>query len=127
MKRLWMAFACLFVVLSLCVFEVVYTNNSVNEVYGFIQKAEEKFDGGQGDVKETEKLLDKAGKIWGERQSVLNIFLSHDGVEDVASKIDCATAFVKSENSEVMAQLAELMAILQAIKRAEIPTIDNIL
>lgn len=127
MKRIWSALVCFVLAVALCIFEVVYTTNGTDEVYNMITMARQEFNSGKGDTKKSVEMLIKAKEIWSEKECVMNIFLYHDRIDDVATKIDCAKSL--AENNDIMAEIEiiDALSTLSTMKRLEFPIIENIL
>lgn len=127
MKRLWLALVCFIIAASLCTFEIIYTTASANELNKLVSQAREEFDSGKGKPDKAAHTLERACKLWEEREQVMNMFLYHDSVEQVGVGIKCAKSLVASEKEEADSQMIEILGLLETIKKAEQPTIENIL
>ena len=126
LKRLWSAFACLVLALSLCIFEVIYATSASDELYGIVSQARREFDCGSGDIKKTVKSIDKAKKAWEEREAIMNMFLYHDNVDRIGVELECAKSLAKCGNEEADARLLEVLDNLATIKKSEQPVVENI-
>lgn len=126
MKRLWLALVCFIITASLCTFEIIYATSSVNELNKLVSQAREEFDSGKGESGKAAHILDRACKLWEEREQVMNMFLYHDSVERVGVGIKCAKSLVASEKEEADSQMIEILGLLETIKKSEQPTIENI-
>lgn len=126
LKRIWSAIICFLLAAVLCIFEIVYTTSNTNELYEMITKAREEFDGGNGDIKKTSETLSKARELWREKESIMNMFLYHDRIDDVGTKIECAKSLAESNNAMADAEMLEALSTLSTMKKLELPTIENI-
>lgn len=127
MKRLWSAFVCLVIALSLCAFEIIYTTSAADKLNNIVSRARREFNRGVGDSTKAAETLDEAKKLWEECEGVMNIFLYHDSVDTVGIGIESAKSLIKSGKEEADVQLLELMDSLKTIKKSEQPLIENIL
>lgn len=127
MKRLWSAFVCFVIALSLCTFEIIYTTSAADKLNNIVSRARREFNRGAGDSTKAAETLDEAKKLWEECEGVMNIFLYHDNVDTVGIGIESAKSLIKSGKEEADVQLLELMDSLKTIKKSEQPLIENIL
>ena len=126
MKRIWSALVCLVLALSLCVFEIVYTTGSADELGRMIESAREQYTAGDG-AEGTVRILDCAIDFWSGRESVMNMFLYHDRVDDVGVKLKKAKSLAKKKSEYAEAEMIEAAEALKNIKDSELPEPENIL
>ncbi|MCQ4022523.1 MULTISPECIES: DUF4363 family protein [unclassified Ruminococcus] len=127
MKRLWSAFACLVIALSLCAFEMIYTTSAADGLEKIVLQARREFKSGSGGSDKAVKTLERAEKFWDERESVMNMFLYHDSIEMVGVELECAKSLAMSDNYEADVSMLEVLGLIKSIREDEQPAVDNIL
>ncbi len=126
MKRIWSALVCFLLALSLCVFEIIYTTRSADELGAVINSARAAY-GDDGGSERAVELLNSAARLWSDREGVMNMFLYHDKVDELGALIKRAESLARQNSDGADAEMTEALETLEMIKKAELPSLENIL
>ena len=112
--------------LSLCVFEIIYTTRSADELGAVINSARAAY-GDDGESERAVELLNSAARLWSDREGVMNMFLYHDKVDELGALIKRAESLARQNSDGADAEMTEALETLEMIKKAELPSLENIL
>jgi len=126
MKRLWASAIILVVLLAVCIFGAIKTQQISADMTQTVNSAKEAANG--GDMETALKLSEKAVKDWHECHKVLCTYMPHDKLEAIDQTLSGLPMLsYYGSNDQFAADCDRSITQIKYLNESEFPNIENIL
>lgn len=125
MKRIWIAFAVLTLILGLCVTEIFIVDNISNKLYDELNFAQEAIN--EENMETAKSINDRLENYWGNHYEALAMFIPHHRLESIDESFAVIEKNLENdESSDYLAESSRLKVLIKHLNDVETPTINNI-
>lgn len=126
MKRIWIALSLIAISVSFATAEFIIIKNkadyfldTINASYSYFSKNE---------YNSATELLEYSCQKWSDSEKTLNIFLSHDIVDEIEESLSELSKYAENkETSHFQATFEKTKRQLLCLKQSELPNLENIM
>lgn len=126
MKRLFAALSLLLLALLICIGEILYTENTAEEVeqqlYSTITSSRQK------EAENAEKSARRAHDAWDENCKVMYLYTTHSHLDGIEERLAALPVLAQQGNwQELEKESIRALAQIRALRKADLPSLENIM
>ncbi len=126
MKRIWVALALLIICSSFACAEFIIIHSKSTELLDSVVSAENYFSNKEYNT--SSYTLDRAVKKWEDSGKFLNVFLSHEKVDEVEESLSELSKYAENKDKALFWATSEkAKRQLLCLKQSELPNLENIM
>lgn len=126
MKRIWVALTLMTVCISLAISEFLIVKNKTEYFLEEISTANYYFSKKEYNI--STEILDSLRKKWENSEKALNVFLSHEKVDEIEESLSELSQYCEQkELPRFQATFEKTKRQLLCLKQSELPNLENIL
>ncbi len=126
MKRIWVALALMIICISFAVAEFMIVKNKTDYFLEEIKASDYYFS--KKEYTTATKILKSAHKKWENSEKAINVFLSHEKVDEIEESLSELSKYAQyKEKTDFEATLEKTKRQLLCLKQSELPNLENIM
>ncbi len=126
MKRIWVALSLMIICSAFACTEFIIVKYKSTEFFDLVETAEVYFS--EREFSKSYNTLDSATKKWEKSEKILNIFLSHEKVDEVEESLSELSKHAENKDKTLFYATSEkAKRQLLCLKQSELPNLENIM
>ncbi len=126
MKRIWVALALMIICVSFAVAEFMIVKNNTDYFLQEIKASDYYFS--KKEYTTATEILDSAHTKWENSEKAMNVFLSHEKVDEIEESLSELSKFAEyKEEPHFEATYEKTKRQLLCLKQSELPNLENIM